>query len=126
MIDFLKNGGLIFTLPLTVMLLINIVLISRIASFLFANKFSSKESTKKQVDYVKHVGLFALTFGILGQIIGLYGAFKTVEMWGDIESNMLIAGIKVSSIPTLYGLGIFSLSYLVWLLLKKQLDSLNV
>ncbi len=121
MIEFLKNGGLVFTLPLTVILLINIVLITRNASFLFANKFTSKKDIKKKIDYIIHIGLIALTFGLFGQIVGLYEGFESIEKWENVASNHLTNGFITSSIPTMYGLGIFILSYLSWLLLKIKL-----
>ncbi|AUP79967.1 MotA/TolQ/ExbB proton channel family protein [Flavivirga eckloniae] len=126
MIDFIKNGGLIFTLPLTLMLLINIVMVARSASFLFANKFSSKKAAKKEIDYIRYLGVFALAFGLFGQIIALYEAFESIENWGNVDSDLLFAGFKVSTITTLYGLGIFILSYLSWLLLKIKLNALNI
>ncbi len=60
--------------------------------------------------YVRELGLLALALGILGQLIGLFEAFKAIEMMGDVSPAMLAGGLKVSSITTLYGLVGFIIS----------------
>ncbi len=122
MIDFLKNGGLLFTIPLTIMLLTVIILTARNASLLFAEKFPSKDHAKKNINYVIHVGLLALSFGLLGQITGLYEGFESIKDWGSVASDYLLTGFAVSSITTLYGLAIFVISYVCWLLLTIKLN----
>ncbi|NMH87059.1 MotA/TolQ/ExbB proton channel family protein [Flavivirga algicola] len=123
MIDFLNKGGYVFMLPLTLLLLINIIIIAKNISFLFANKFSSKEAAKQSFDYIFHIGLFALTLGLLGQIVGLYEGFESIENWGNVDADFLFKGIAVSAIPAIYGLGIFIVSYVFYLLLKVKLNS---
>ena len=60
---------------------------------------------------IKELGLLALAFGALGQLIGLYDAFSVMEA-NDVPSHMLAGGLKVSLTPTLYGLLIYVLSLL--------------
>lgn len=82
---------------------------------------------KKEVTYettfryqlrpIKSWGLFALVFGILGQLIGLYQAFIAIEQAGAISPALLAGGLKVSMITTLYGILIFLVSYLIWMTL---------
>lgn len=62
---------------------------------------------------VKELGLIALAFGFLGQLIGLYGAFQGIEAMGGVSQAMLAGGLKVSSITALYGLVIYIISLIV-------------
>ncbi len=74
---------------------------------------SKKLSTLK---HIKTIGSFALVTGILGQLVGLYGAFEAVEQAGGVVVPILMGGLKVSMIPTIYGVLIFLISLLLWLI----------
>ena len=62
---------------------------------------------------VKQLGLLALAVGVLGQMIGLFGAFEAIESAGGVSQPMLAGGLKVSSITTIYGLLIYVISLLL-------------
>lgn len=124
MIDFLIIGGPIFTFPMTLLFLVNIALAVRAFIFINNDRFASAHAASKAVDTVKYVGVVLLTLGILGQIIGLYGAFQAIEaMDVDINPAMLAGGIKVSSVTTLLGLTYFILSYVGWLALRARVPA---
>lgn len=61
---------------------------------------------------VREAGLLALALGVLGQLIGLFDAFRAIEAMGGVSPKMLAAGLKVSSITTIYGLIGFIISRL--------------
>ena len=71
-------------------------------------------ASDRMIDLVKSIGLFALVFGVLGQLIGLYSAFEAIEQVGEVSQAMLAGGLKVSSITTIYGVLIYLISYLIW------------
>tara|TARA_B100000497_G_C7356104_1_gene231598 strand:- start:130 stop:438 length:309 start_codon:yes stop_codon:yes gene_type:complete len=62
---------------------------------------------------VKEIGLLALALGILGQLIGLMGAFEGIEAMGGVSQSILAGGLKVSSITSIYGLLIYIVSLIV-------------
>ena len=62
------------------------------------------------------IGLFAFIFGLLTQMLGLYGAMESIRVWGEVEAQMLYDGLLISSIPAGYGLIIFIIG---WLLSKS-------
>ena len=66
---------------------------------------------------LKEFGLAALTFGFLGQLIGLLGAFEAIEAAGGVSQSMLAGGLKVSSITSIYGLLIYCISLIIRILL---------
>ena len=92
MLDFFYQGGTLFMSILTLLLLCVVI------SFW---KFPS---------WTREVGLLALTIGILGQVLGLYSAFKGIEEVGQVSQQMMAGGLKVSSITTIYGLISYILS----------------
>ena len=62
---------------------------------------------------VKEIGLLALALGILGQLIGLMGAFEGIEAMGGVSQSILVGGLKVSSITSIYCLLIYIVSLIV-------------
>jgi len=108
-------GGPLFMGILTAILIIMIAW----AVYHFLPVLTGKEinfsSTKSKLKHIKTIGTFALITGILGQLIGLYQAFGIVEKMGDVSQSLLAGGLKVSTIPTLYGIFIFILSLILWI-----------
>ncbi len=70
--------------------------------------------TRSKLKHTKTIGTFGLVTGILGQLIGLIAAFDAIEQAGDIQQGLLAGGLKVSTIPTVYGILIFLFSLLLW------------
>lgn len=109
-------GGPLFMGILTAVLIIMIAW----AIYHFLPVLTGKEInfsiTKSKLKHIKTIGTFALITGILGQLIGLYQAFGIVEKMGNVSQSLLAGGLKVSTIPTLYGIFIFILSLILWLI----------
>ena len=80
----------------------------------FLKKEFDAKKTKSRLKHVKTIGSFALVTGILGQLIGLYGAFEAIEAAGDVSPGLLAGGLKVSMITNIYGILIFLISLLLW------------
>ena len=102
MIDLFYQGGPLFMSVLT------LVLLGVLVSFW------------KFPNWTKELGILALALGILGQIIGLYSAFKGIEQMGEVSQAMMAGGLKVSSITTIYGLLIYIISVLLRLIKKAK------
>ena len=79
-------------------------------------------SAWKWPQWVKELGILALTVGILGQLIGLYTAFNAMEQTPDISPAMLAGGLKVSTITTLYGFLIFIVSLIIRIVQKPRIQ----
>ena len=60
---------------------------------------------------------FPFDTGILGQLIGLYSAFSAIERAMDISPAIMMGGLKVSMITTLYGILIYLTAILIWFVL---------
>lgn len=114
MIELFYLGGQLFMGILTTIFLtifsFSIYQAIRIAD----NKLANPVADRHLFGYIKSLGLFALVTGFLGQLIGLYSAFDSIEEMGGVSQEMLVGGLKVSSITSLYGLVIFLISYVIW------------
>ena len=96
MIDLFFEGGLLFMSLLTV---------------LFAAVVYAALQQRKSL---KLFGLLALSLGILGQLLGLFQMYDAiVSMGGEISQTMLVGGLRVSSITSIYGLLIYSISLVI-------------
>lgn len=62
---------------------------------------------------IRELGLFALVFGVLTQLLGLLGALESIEVWGSVTLELLLEGIRTSFIPAIYGLIIALLAVLL-------------
>lgn len=111
MIELFHMGGMLFMSILT--LLFIAVLIS---AFLYR---SNSTADQKAWNRIKSIGLLALVVGVLGQMIGLYSAFEAIQQMGTVSPAMLAGGLKVSSITTMYGMVIYIISLVIWLIMGK-------
>ena len=107
-------------LTLVALVMLSVAVVNGIS--IFSGKIEDVEKSRHRLSYIKSVGLFALVTGLLGQLIGLYTAFQYIEAAGSVSPAMLAGGLKVSSITSLYGMLIFIISYLVWVLLDVFLS----
>ena len=113
---FFMGGPLfmgILTLMLLVILTATVVYILAISS----GGATGRTNFRHQLTYLKSLGLFTMVTGILGQLMGLMQAFKAIERVGDISPPILLGGLKVSMISTVYGIFIYLFSLMLWFLL---------
>ena len=119
MIDLFFNGGVLFMSILS-LILIAIILCSIFLSFLL---FSGKLINPKNiilVNYIKSLSLFALIFGILGQLIGLFSAFSAVQIGSVyVSPTKMMQGFEVSVITSIYGALIFCVGYILYRVFQK-------
>lgn len=113
MFELFFMGGIEFMTVLTIMFLTALLFCALAASDIFLKGLRAEQVNSK-LEYVRSFGLLALVTGVLGQMIGLYGAFIAIEEVGQVSQAMLAGGVKVSSITTIYGLIIFVITRLLW------------
>jgi biopolymer transport protein ExbB/TolQ len=106
----------ILSIILLIILIISVVFFITIST----SKINNSEQTLRKINTVKSLGIFALMIGILGQLIGLFSAFRAIR-FGEVEASPEIfeEGFRISMIPTVYGILIFTFSLILWFLLKK-------
>ncbi|MUP36918.1 MotA/TolQ/ExbB proton channel family protein [Labilibaculum euxinus] len=123
-------GGALFMGILSILL---IVMVSWIAYHLIGALFSNNTTLEKaiqKVGYGQSIGLFAMIIGIFGQLLGLFNMFSVLEQVGSISPSVIYGGIKVSMIPTFYGIIIYLLSILLrfvaGILIEKKLEKQGI
>jgi len=95
----LNDGGSFFMYPLLIILILVIILIVK--------GFLKRENVKKTISLISSITLFAVVWGFFGQMIGLIGAFDSIELAGDISPGVLAGGMKIGFLAPLFGLFIF-------------------
>jgi hypothetical protein len=118
-------GGPLFMSILSFLFLIVIVLSGWKMYQLFLSIPEPDRRKKRGIPEILQIGTFALFIGILGQVIGLFDAFKAMEGMEKIPLPLLAGGLKVSTITTLWGSAIFGVSAIFWFVLKQRYLSLT-
>ncbi len=75
----------------------------------------------KAPGWVKEIGLMALMTGILGTLVGMFGAAESIQAAGDVSQGLLWGGIKVALITILYGMIIYLISLVIRIVQKPRL-----
>ncbi|NPD86796.1 hypothetical protein HNS38_18685 [Lentimicrobium sp. L6] len=120
--DLFFMGGALFMSVLSILLIVMLAwMIYHLSKYLIS-KSSSKEIALRKMEQGRSIGLFALIFGILGQLIGLYGAFSSMAEVTSISPDILYAGLKVSMITTLYGIFIYLIALILWFVGRQLID----
>lgn len=100
---FLNDGGPLF--------MYSLLLIQGVIILLWIKVFSSKKNSAKSLQLIKSFSLFALAFGVLGQIIGLLSAFSYMQHT-SVSQDVLAAGVRISFYPTVFGVFVYLVSKL--------------
>ena len=109
-----NDGGTIFMIPLSALLTINIGLI-----IFCIFRLTQKKDTLKLVEAVRQIGVLAVAFGAACTILGLFEAFSWLASHQEGSSfQVIMGGMRVAVITAMYGLFIFCLSLLSYIVLK--------
>ena len=101
--------------------ILTLILLSLIAVFVMSIiKKRNEKQLNQSVQWLKSIGTLGLVVGILGQLMGLFTAFSVIETAQGISPAILIGGLKVSLITTLYGLLIYIIYLLFSMILKRN------
>jgi biopolymer transport protein ExbB/TolQ len=124
MFNLFYEGGILFMSILTLLLLVVLSLAVYYGTQILKSDPEKKELYRQGTTYIKSLGLLSLVVGVFGQLLGMYQGFSQIQLAGAISQPLLIAGIRISMITTLYGLVIFIISYLLWLGLDSKLNKI--
>ena len=111
----LNEGGSLFMYTILILLIVILALLVK--------AFLKKENTKKTIRLVSSISLFALVWGFLGQIIGLIGAFDSIDSFDNIAPGILAGGIKVALLSPAFGMFVFliaRLGIIILILTQKE------
>ncbi len=115
-----NDGGLFCMVPLSILLTINIGLV--IYSIF---SLAQKKEVSKFVEAIRQIGVLAAAFGAASTILGLFEAFGALSRGNQVwPFEVIMGGMRVAVISVMYGLFIFCLSFLSYIILK--LTSKNI
>jgi len=97
--DRLNEGGPFFMYPLFFIIILLLILIVK--------GFLQKGSVDKTISLISSIALFAIVWGFLGQIIGLIGAFDSIEDMGEVSPAVMAGGLKIAFLAPVFGMFAF-------------------
>ncbi len=113
--DLHVEGGLPFMAPLSVLLVANVCIVL----FIVASLIQKKEVNGRWFGAIKQIGGLAAAWGTFGTIVGLYSAFQALEATPEVlPFQVIMGGLKVGMITMIYGLVIYCISLLAYIILK--------
>jgi flagellar motor component MotA len=113
--DFYVAGGSEYMHVMTLILIVNVALIIYVAYF----NLQKKEIHAKWIETIKQLGGFALAWGAFSTLVGLFQAFGDLETIQEVlPFQVIMGGLKVALITTLYGFGVFHFSLFAVIILK--------
>ena len=117
LIDTYIAGGVQYMHPLTLLLLTNLGILGY---FIFL-KTKGRVRSPKWVEAIKHVSGVALAYGTFGTLVGFFQAFDALEHMDTVlPFQVIMGGLKVALINILYGLIIFFISMVCYIVLKLR------
>ena len=114
-VNFHLEGGTLFMVPLTLLFTINIFIFFHVLNAIIRKKAIHTI----WLESIKQIGGLAAAWGTWSTIIGLFQAFDALENAKDvIPFPVICGGLKVASLTVLYGLAIYCISLLSYIILK--------
>src|SRR5687767_13433339 len=117
LIDTYVAGGVEYMHPLTLLFLLNLGILGY---FVFL-RLKGEVRPMKWIEAIKQISGVALAFGTFGTLAGFFQAFDALEhMETVVPFQVIMGGLKVALINILYGLIIFLISMLLYIILKLR------
>ena len=122
MLDLFYQGGPLFMGLLTIILIVMLSATVINGMPVLKGAIADPVASRRKIGTIKSIGLFALIIGVLGQLIGLFSAFRAIELGAvEVSPTVIASGFKISMITTIYGLIIYVLAFLFWFGLNMKL-----
>ncbi|MBN1181409.1 MAG: MotA/TolQ/ExbB proton channel family protein [Bacteroidales bacterium] len=79
------------------------------------------QKLKRTNDSILFIGSFAFLFAVFGQMLGLVTAFDLIQKAGEagVVPSLVAGGLKVTFIPTFYGLLLLIVSAMIWFVFRN-------
>lgn len=103
-------------------LLLLAVVVWNVYHFIVYYKTGGELMLLRKLKQGRSIGLFALVFGVFGQMLGLFQAFGVLREVSDIIPSVIWGGIRVSMIPTLFGIVIYLFALLIWFVMTTLVE----
>ena len=115
--EVIVTGGLL-GMSIILILGITILVISILATARRIMHQEYSQLDEKLMLSIKSLGGIACLAGLFFQTVGLYEAFQAIQAATDISAIIVMKGVFVSFYTTMFGLGVFFVSMIIWYILK--------
>lgn len=95
------------------------IIVLAVSGYKIYQKTVLKVSNDKWLGLIRMAGLFAVTLGILSQIVGIIGALQAIQVAGDVSPTLVMAGAEISFYSTIWGMVVLLFSLLCYYILKE-------
>lgn len=113
--ELYNSGGTIWMHPITLLFIINIA----IFIYVLFSLSQKKQFNSNWLSAIKQIAGLAVAWGTFSTLAGLFQAFDALENSKDIiPFQVIMGGLKVALITALYGLLVFCISQLAYIILK--------
>ncbi len=113
--DLYVSGGTIWMHPITLLFIINIA----IFIYVLFSLIQKKQFNSNWLNAIKQIAGLAVAWGTFSTLAGLFQAFDALENSKDIiPFQVIMGGLKVALITVLYGLIVFCISLVAYIILK--------
>lgn len=104
MIDLLLRGGLWFTLPLTVLAVV-VLVVAGWDAWMIVRRNKTRPRRRR---LLVQLGLFGFVFGLLGHALSLYEMMQAIERIDGVSPALVAGGLRVSIIVPIFGVLVFA------------------
>lgn len=110
------EGGVNYMIPLTLIFIANFV----IAGMVVGKWFRSRTVGQNALESIRQLAILALAFGTFSTVLGLFRALSSLsQMTEPLPFNVVMGGLSVALITVCYGLIIFLVSMIIFLVLRN-------
>jgi biopolymer transport protein ExbB/TolQ len=117
------EGG-IFMWPILIIAISIVILSIKKAIDLFGRTDLNQKQLESGLNAIVFWGAISAVFGFLAHFAGMYMAMVSIAEANDISPSIVARGFSVSLIPILFGLVIFMLSGILWLIFRWRRNKL--
>jgi len=100
--------------PLATIVVIDIIFLSTLK---FRNQTNDGDRFKKGLSGLLVLGSMTAAIGMLAQILGIWKALSAIIVATDVSPQIVMEGLRISFITTVFGLVTFIVAALAWMLL---------
>jgi hypothetical protein len=118
--ELYSSGGTMWMHPITLCLIAIVCLVVYIITL----QLQKRQIHTMLMEAIKQIGVLALAWGTFSTIAGFFQAFGALEEIKEmLPFQVIMGGMKVALITVLYGLIIFILSILAYIILKLSVKN---
>ena len=117
MLELMRAGGY-FMYPLAIVGAITVVLATRSWLLLRRDVAQADVVLETRIDAILFWGAYGLVVGVLGTVVGIAEMASAIHAAGSVSAGVVWGGVLVSLYTTILALCVFSVSLLLWFVLR--------